>query len=202
MADRTKIANLILVKVGSQRINDYLSDKEQARKVRDVFDLLLEQFLDEGNWTSHWKEQSIAQLVDTPLQKFDYKYQLPSDFLKPVLFNKVDVYDLDKTELFDIHGLNLHTDEDSVNLTYIENSTDETKLTPSMVAAFATLVASEVAISLRQDEALAGQLKAEYRNVLLPRARQISGHRRRDRIWNPAGDSRLVKARRVDSQDL
>jgi len=196
MADKTKIANRILAKVGSRRINDFNDPiLTQARKIRDVWDLAFEELLGEGNWTSHRERTSLTQLLATPDHKWAFQYQLPPNFVDICELNQLDVIDLQYSDVFDIEGDKLLTDVDTVSICFIQLSTDESKLTPSMVGALVDLVASELAISLRQDEALSLQLRAHYDDVSLPKALRLSTKRKKTKQWDPTAESRLVRAR-------
>lgn len=194
--DKTKIANRVLARVGSSRINDYNDPvAEQARKIRDVFPQCLEQMLGSAYWRSHLDQQDLAQLSATPNHKWAYQYQLPVDFIQAFEVNRLTVWDEKFADYFEEHGDRMLTNAETVYLTYVKNSTDVNLLTPSMVTALVFLVASEVAVPLRQDEAMAADLLERYERTYLPQAILNSAVKRKDRQWNPVAESRLVRAR-------
>ena len=203
MATETEIANMALVHVGSARIIDFNDPVlEQAKKVRDVWDISRREFLSEANWRTHkTRVNDLGRLLAAPVFKWAYQFQLPNDFLRIYEFNQVDIYDEDYQDLFQLEDRTLVTDEEEADIGYIRDDENVSLMSGHMASAFAMLVGSYIAVSLRQDEGLAQALRQDYDTRLLPKAKRLSSIQKKVKRWDPARGSRLVKARTYSTND-
>lgn len=195
MASKTDIANLALQRVGAKRIMDIDSETEKgARVVRNVFEDAVKEVSALSQWNALTTRVSLGLLTSTPAFTWDYEYQLPSDYIRMVEFNREDVWD-ETRELYDIEDGKLLTDADTANIRYVRYVEDSTKYPPLFVQALSVNIAAKIAIPMRQDEELAVSLTNEFNRILLPRARRIDGADKKRRQYNPCEGSRILKAR-------
>lgn len=201
---RTDVANKALAHVGEDPIMD-IDDPilESARVIRSVWNMSRRQLLEEARWKSHkTRETNLAQLATAPTHGWDYQYELPVDFIKIVEFNRLDVWEVDQQDFFDIeNGSKLVTNEETVSIVYIRDDEDISIMSPYMQEALAVLVGSNIASPIRQDEQKQITLLDLYDKTILPRAMRHSAINAKQPRWKPDQDSRLVQARSLYTFD-
>lgn len=165
-----------------------------ARVVRNVFEASVRELSRMAKWSSLSKRESIGKLSTAPAFGWTNQFQLPSDFIRMIEFNREDVWDYTK-DRFEIEGGKLLTDDDVAEIRYIRYEEDSTQYDPLFVEALAVYIASKIATAMRQDEALAANLYQEFIREKLPTARRIDGTERKPRQYDICEDSRFLKAR-------
>jgi hypothetical protein len=198
MASKTDIANQALTRVGAKTIMD-LDDEtsSNARTVKNVFELSVRQLARSHPWNCLKARANLAQLSTGPAFEYEYRYRLPTNCVRLVDFNGVYVWD--RYEGFTIEGRDLLTNSSEAKITFIRYEEDPTVYDPMLIEALVILIASKVAIPIRQDESLSRSYKEEYERIALPEARRVNGvEQNKIRVRQEEG-SRWLKARRYST---
>jgi hypothetical protein len=132
-----------------------------------------------------------------PLYEWSHSYQLPSDFILLVELNGTSA--LSKLQLgseYEINGSLIYTDDDYADIKYVQYTDDVTRFDALFIDSLATLLASNVATSLKKDNGqTALALRNMFDNVVLPRAKVKDYGEMKARRYNPIGDSNFLAAR-------
>ena len=162
-----KICNLALAKIGAARISDITQDTKSAILLNSIYELIRDQVLRAHPWNFATKRATISPNASTPDFEYDYTYDLPNDCLKVL-----DTYP-DNIEHV-IEGRTILTNEETLDLKYIYQNTDESLWDSCFANAFAARLAQELAYSMTQSSTLVEQMKADYKNSLAE-ARAMDG---------------------------
>lgn len=142
-----------------------------------------------------------SDIYRRPAFGWAYVYALPTDFVSIVGLN--ETYSCTPSDLYELEGGLLLTDETEANLEYIRKPTDATSLTNMLadidgkaVTAFSMLLAAKIAPHLKQDgRATADQVMQRYLTVDLPRARTRNGNQNRPSPRFPSQTSTMLRSR-------
>jgi hypothetical protein len=155
----TSIANMALARIGAKRLTNIDTDASQEATqallhYAQTRDALLR---------SHWWRFAIARAtlsedVDAPDFEYDHQYTLPADYLRGI-----GLYDT--TATFEIEGQHLLTDDDTVELKYVQRLTDPTKFDPLFVEVLVLELAIKFVMPLAQDKVLRRELQDELKGV-------------------------------------
>ena len=193
---KTDICNLALARVGAQTIMDIDdADSKGARACKNAFESTVREVSRAGIWNTLKARASLAELSTAPAFGWTKQFQLPTDFIRLFKLNGVDLDNDEPGEYFEIEGKVLLTDADTADIQYIAYKDDPNAYDPLMVDAIVVLLASKIAVPMRQDEAMATSLRAEFERVTLPRARKTDGNEKKSRRYDPASESRFVNSR-------
>lgn len=186
------IANLALRRIGVARISSITEGTEQADDANGSWEYIRKEVLESREWRFAKERVALAQNSSTPVVKYDYAYDLPSDFLRIAKGTKEDpaVYPEGAystswtTGELEVHGKRfpyivetlsddtvcLFTDysNDSYDLylTYIKDVTDPTKYTARFVNALAFRWAAELALPRTEDYKKYDRMMELYRIAL------------------------------------
>lgn len=192
---QTQICNQALGRIGAQRIMDINdADSKSARVCLNSFEATVREVAAAGDWKCLKKRAALNKLVATPAFEWAFQYQLPADFVSLVQLNGVDYHGQPSDE-WDIEGRVLLTDAEEAKAVYIAYLEDTTGWDALFTDAVVVLLASKIAISIRQDEGLAQALKEEFWRSALPKARTKNGNNRRRLRYDPCSESRFLSAR-------
>lgn len=122
-----------------------------------------------------------------------FRYTLPADFVKLAALNDRDC---DQFEIeWEIMGRDLFTDDTQAVIKYVANLQDTTIYDSLFVNALVFMLASKIAVQLRQDSgAITNQMLVYYR-AALAEARTKDGNEKMGRRFNPVANSRFVGSR-------
>jgi len=154
MTSEVEICNRAIDKVGGNSIVSLTDNTEEARILNRNYAGVRDYLLRTDTWNFAKAKQTLAELTP-PDFGFAKAFQLPTDWLRNVEING----DCDGKLQFDIVGDQLHTDEDSINLVFIQRITDPTKFdvlfTQQLIDELAKVLAYPVTQnrSMRQDMA-------------------------------------------------
>jgi hypothetical protein len=197
--DRTDIANNALSGIGSSVIQD-IDDEDSplARKVRTVYEKTLRGMGRRHNWNCLLKRSELGPDPDNadPLGEWAYAYRLPSDCLKLVQLNGVDVGSIPGK--YSLEGRHILSNDDEAKIQYVSYDEDSTIYDALFVEAFVILLSSNLATVVRQDEGLAASKLQEF-EAILSEARSKDGNERRKFPYNQASESRWVASRRYST---
>lgn len=192
---QTQICNQALVRVGAQRIMDITDAASKgARVCLNAFEATVREVAAAGDWKCLKKRAAFNQLATAPAFEWAYQYQLPADFISLVELNGVD-YHGQPSDDWDIEGRVLLTDAETAQARYIAYVEDTTQWDPLFTDAVVVLLASKIAVPIRQDEGMAQALKEEFIRSALPKARTKNGNNRRRLRFDPCAESRFLAAR-------
>lgn len=195
MPSKTEIANMALHRVGAQRIMDLNdADSKSARVVRDFFEPAIREVGRLAEWQCLKDRATLAQIATPPSFGWDYAYQLPATFLRLVKLNGVD-YRGQPGDDHEIEGRTLLTDETEAKIEFIAYKDSTADYDPLFVKAIVAKLAAEIAIPIRQDEALAARLMGEFEQLALPKARTKTAGERRLKRFDPTAESSFTQSR-------
>lgn len=203
---QTTVANMALGLIGSKRIEDIDStDDDVAVDCR----FWLEPCIKEMGATAWSQFRAIADLpaeTAAPAFGFEKRYKVPSDCMMVL---KVNGYDAESSTVTDSgdagareplwrrFGRHIHTNDTVCKIEYLKYDDATSLMDGPFVAALATLMASYLAPTLRNDGGKRGdELRARYERFLLPRARVANGNENNRRPANVTKHSRLIGYRR------
>lgn len=78
----TGLVNLALREIGTYRISDINENSSEAEVARDLLPEVVRFCLSAHEWRFAMKLAQLQRLSEKPAARFDYAYQLPSDFLR------------------------------------------------------------------------------------------------------------------------
>ncbi len=209
MADgRTNIANLALNHIGEPPIMKLIDrDNATARIVLVVFDAAIRELGRDHAWNCLEADADIPRITQPPLFGFQFRYLLPTDFIRLLTLNGIPVNQLSgsstlaRKNLYKLKKRDLHTDAEVALISYVSFETDTTIYDAMFVEALSVLIASKIAIQIRQDEQLALRLFQQYKGVLLPAARKVDGNERRVLPFDGRDESRSLASRRTGTRN-
>ena len=175
MATIAGILNTALqqVKVSKRVTGLNQSNSKEASAFDEIYEDKRDELLELHKWNFATKRVQLARLSDAPVFGWLYQYQLPNDFIRiHRAFDNSDGRGNIDNELAIEEGV-LKTDATSVYLRYVYRVTDPNLMTPTFRAAFAKLLASQVAVSLTNDAGLRTRLYDEYIQETLPTAKSV-----------------------------
>jgi len=195
----TQIANLALNHVGEPPITD-LNDDDNATAniVLVVYEPAIREMGRDHEWNCLKRRQDLPIVLPAPLFGFKFQYELPVELIRLLRLNGRDIRE--NTSLFEIEGRHLLTHADTAKIQYIAFDPDTTVYDTMFREALAVLIASKIAIQLRQDEALAARLFQTYKTVHLPAARKVDGNERNVAPYDPREQSRWRDSRVVGTR--
>jgi hypothetical protein len=122
MASKVDICNMALSRLSCKPIISLSDNTTEAKTLNIIYDMVAENVMALGPWTSCTKRATLAQLTDTPDWGYTYQYQLPTDpkFIKCLLLNECKKGDID----FAIEGDKLLCNETTAQIKYIALITD------------------------------------------------------------------------------
>ena len=157
MASDIDIASNALQMIGANPISSFDDPGAGAAVAKALYEPLLIALLTDTYWRFAMKKQSLNQLSQTPLNEFQFAYQIPTDNLKveriyPRIFYKI-YRDL------------IYTDASSIEIDYVFRP-DTTLLPSYFVLAFTYQLASEFALSVTDNEQKNALYEEKFRNAL------------------------------------
>lgn len=195
MPSKTDIANMALHRVGAQRIMDLNDqDSKSARVLRDFFEPAVREVGRLAEWQCLKDRATLGQLAAAPAFGWDYAYQLPVTFLRLVKLNGV-AYRGEPGEDHEIEGRTLLTDATSADIEFIAYKEETADYDPLFVKAIVAKLAAEIAVPIRQDEALAARLMGEFEQIALPKARLKTSGERKLKRFDPTAECSFTASR-------
>lgn len=157
----TDICNIALTQIGVDLISDVSEETLEARLCNARYEDTRDACLRSQPWNFATVYTTLAKTGVTPAWRYTYEYILPADCLRVV-----EIADLgDQYEL--AADRRLLTNWDSpLNVKYTSRVTDVTLMDASFKQAWATLMASELALAISKDAARAKALYNLYREKL------------------------------------
>lgn len=161
-----------------------------ANKTTDTFEL---SGVDGTGYTAYSSGGKVGKVTVVGQEyPYDYRYQMPSDYLRPIELNGEDVSELNYSLEATSGSLELLTDEGTAYIKYIASITDTTKFDDIFVHLFSLLIASELAYTISQSKTMADGLAKLYETEFA-RAKGLaaqSGGSPREPLENEVFDAR------------
>lgn len=157
MASDIDIASNALQMIGAGSISSFDDPGAGAAVAKALYEDLLTALLTDTYWRFAMKKQSLNQLSQTPLNEFQFAYQIPTDSLKieriyPRIFYKI-YRDL------------IYTNASSIEIDYAFRP--DTTLFPSyFVLAFTYKLASEFSLAVTDNEQKNALYEGKFRDAL------------------------------------
>jgi hypothetical protein len=105
------LASNALLLIGEETISSFTDDSTAALVAANLYELTFESLLTLHPWRFASKQATLSRLTDTPVTDWAYAYQLPADFM---VAQHID----DATEMYQIYGDKLYSDNTTVILDY------------------------------------------------------------------------------------
>jgi len=191
----TEIANLALAEIGDLfNISSIDEQTPQAAICKRFYDSTRDAMLRAHPWGFSRHPATLSRLSDAPLFGWDYAYQLPSDYLRLIRFNDLEVqYAEDDYEI--VSGKILWTDAGTAQIIYSRKIIDPNLFDALFVEAFALKLAVRISTKLTKDQGLQESLMQRYR-AALGEAKRVDANESRSRKSPDYWESELVNARR------
>ena len=179
------------------RLDD--EDNDTARIVELVFEPSIRELGRDHEWNCLAMRANVPQLATPPIFGYDFQYLMPIECIRVLVVNgqRVGL----PTALFKVEGRNILTDANEMKLEYSGVTLDSTVYDTMFVEALAVMIASKIAIQIRQDEALAQAFAQRYLTVNLPRARKVDGNERNKAPYDGREQSRSLASRRTGTRN-
>lgn len=161
------ICKRALIKVHAPLITSLTQDTEEAIQCNILYPQVRDEVLRAHFWNFAIKQATLQKLSETPDFEFNYKYALPSDYIRILRLR----YRNDK---YKIKSGELHTDRDGSQIEYVAKITDTTKFDPMFVTCLSLKLAAELSYSLAGSADRAAQLQNEY-ELALKKAKRADG---------------------------
>lgn len=163
LPSQVDVANLALIKLGDIQITTFDDDSAHARVVKLLYPRVVDAALRDHKWRFAVRQAALAQLVGSPLWRYQYRYQLPTDpyCLRILRVSTEDPAQGNNTP-WEIQGREILTDAPSVNIEYIARLTDPLQWDVMFLDAVVERLASELAIPIMNTPTVRGQLLQAY----------------------------------------
>ena len=169
--DEVGLCNMALVLVGEDRINSLTEDNKPARFCNEHYANIRDRVLRSGSWNVATKRAALALNATAPAFEFTNAFQLPTDFLRLVKIENQRVgHRIEEDRLLSSEG--------ALNIVYIFQLTDVSKMDPLLQDAIAALLAAELAIPIAQNLNL-------YRSLMTVYAEKLAEARLQDSLEGP-----------------
>jgi hypothetical protein len=191
----TDICNQALARVGAQRIMDIDdADSKGARICKNSLEATIREVARAGDWNCLRKRGTLGRLTAAPAFGWAFQYQLPADFINLSELNGTEYHGQPQDD-WEIEERVLLTDAERADVKYIAYVEDTAGWDALFTNAVVVLLASKIAVPMRQDEGMASNLLTEYQRVALPQARTKDANQKRRQRFNPCAESRFLAAR-------
>jgi len=172
LATEVEVCNHALTMLGESRISSLEDANERARVCSVVYDQTRDELLSDFEWPFAIERRSLAAVSETNITEFDYKYALPSDYLKLLDILDDETYAIHRnyklaTLEYRIEGNRLLIDLSPCYIRYIKRVTAPNLYPESFSSAFVYSIAAKIAPRLSQNFGLAQQMAQMAAGALL-----------------------------------
>lgn len=185
MASKVDICNMALVQLGQATITALTDNTPNAKRCNTLYDLVRKIVLEAHPWNGSTKMVALSQVAETPVFKWTYVHQLPTDCLR-VLFTDQDVNGERKWEQM---GSKIYSDYADLSIKYVYNNEDTTLFSPGLVVALSARLEAELAYPVSGSATLAQAKLAVYEDIKLPEAKSLDAQVGSPHESDDGGDS-------------
>lgn len=143
-----------------------------------------------GTYTS-----GTGKVVLIPAFDWDFQHTLPTDCLRPISINAGGGQLEDAGAEFQFEKGLILTDEETINLKYIQRIIDPTQYPADFVTAFSYLLASYIAQDTQGATGRAMEMRQFYEKAVAPPVKSRDANEGKGRRIPPFNDSQIVAAR-------
>lgn len=188
MPDQTTICNLAVMHIGEEHIVDIDEVSKAASQLKTVWSAIVDEILEEHDWTFARTRQSLSLLATPPAFGFDNAFKLPSDFMR--LPKEQEDCNAWSDRPWRKEGSLLLTDESAIDLLYIARVGPE-KFSAKFAMALSFRLAAAIAFSLSKKSAMV-KLMWDLYQLKLTEAKTADAQQ----VGRIVKQSRYVRARR------
>ena len=135
-----------LTKIGAKSISAFNEDSAEASVAEQLYTPTVEGILSSYPWRFATAQKELARLKEKPTGDFRYAYALPNDFLRAISAGPIGI---GKGLTYRLIGNQLHTDSESVLLTYLFRP-DESNFPPFFSQVLISHLAAEFCLPLTE----------------------------------------------------
>jgi hypothetical protein len=165
MLSQVQIVNMALAKIGDFYISSMTEGTKQANYAGIFWESARDTLLESYPWSFAMERVRLARLADVPAWGYDYKYQLPNDYLKLRDISVTGDFDRSQTIDYKIEGRTIVTNETVVYIKYTKKVTDTSYYPPTFSRALAadlSLLLSEPLSAMSADKIQLVMQEREY----------------------------------------
>mgnify|MGYP003631327884 CR=1 FL=1 len=155
-----QIVNNALVKVGANAILSLTEDSEAARAANLIYEQIRDAVLRDHVWNFAKKRIELAQDSDTPAFEFAFQYTLPSECLRVLRMEDLDM-------IYKIENGKLLTDENPAKILFIYRVEDVNLFDSMFVEALSARLSAELAVTLAESNTLYQNMMEMYQRKIL-----------------------------------
>ena len=180
-----QIVNNALVKIGANAILTLTEDSEAARAANLIYEQIRDTCIRDHVWNFAVNRIELAQNSTAPAFEFSYQYNLPSDCLRVLQMENMDM-------VYQIEGGKLLTNEGTAKILYLARVEDVNLFDSMFVEALSARIAAELAVTLAESNTLYSNMMEMYnRKIADARSRDAQESGYREIIADTWLDSRL-----------
>jgi hypothetical protein len=170
MSTKIEISSNALMLIGDKPISSFTDSGAGATVAANLYQSTYESVLSTHPWSFALKEQKLSKLSQTPdpLTNFSFAFQLPVDLVR--------LWALLPHSNYIIVGSLIYTNQNDLLARYV-HAPDETVLPPHFVKSLEYKLASEFAISITEDNAMAELYEKKFR-LKVAEARSVDSQSR------------------------
>lgn len=159
------IVNRALRMIGENPITNLTDGSNEANVASDLYSEARDELLRSHPWNFAIKRVKLARLTAEPTTEFNYKYQLPDDFIRvvEVAGNDENVPDA----VYRIEGDTILADWEDLYLRYVAQITDPNMMPADFRTALSRQLAADMALPLVQSNTVEDQMTKRARAALL-----------------------------------
>jgi hypothetical protein len=155
-----QIVNNALVKLGANAILSLTEDSEAARAANLIYEQIRDAVLRDHVWNFAKKRIELAKDSDTPAFEFSFQYTLPSDCLRVLQMEDLDM-------IYKIESGKLLTDESPAKILYVSRVEDVNLFDSMFVEALSARISAELAVTLAESNSLYQNMMEMYQRKIL-----------------------------------
>jgi hypothetical protein len=155
-----QIVNNALVKLGANAILSLTEDSEAARAANLIYEQIRDAVLRDHVWNFAKKRIELAKDSDTPAFEFSFQYTLPSDCLRVLQMEELDM-------IYKIESGKLLTDESPAKILYVSRVEDVNLFDSMFVEALSARISAELAVTLAESNSLYQNMMEMYQRKIL-----------------------------------
>ena len=180
-----QIVNNALVKIGANAILTLTEDSEATRAANLIYEQIRDTCIRDHVWNFAVNRIELAQNSTAPAFEFSYQYNLPSDCLRVLQMENMDM-------VYQIEGGKLLTNEGTAKILYLARVEDVNLFDSMFVEALSARIAAELAVTLAESNTLYSNMMEMYnRKIADARSMDAQESGYREIIADTWLDSRL-----------
>lgn len=170
--DAVEVANSALAKIGAATILSLDDDTKEARLCKLRINPIRKIVLRMHPWNCALDRQSLAPLAETPAFGFSQVFQQPSNCLRIVDIEPDDVF-------YRIEGRKIYANESELQLKFVKDETDWTKLDELISEAIACYLAWDIGFPITQSNSVVERCWKQF-EMLKRQAKSVDAQEERD----------------------